>query len=158
MLDSILPNITDFILLNVKYFILTESRLFPVNVTWHVLVCVSCLCLGCWGASHVHIFPLELWHTSVKWFTYHMHYMSYQMLGTVSACMLHHSIYSFLLCAHSSALLVPSVSYLSLLKPFVYGQNPLCFSSHLVLFSVLSAPLNFGSTLVPAHCIFLVYF
>ena len=61
-------------------------------------------------------------------------HMSYQMPGTASACVLHHSIDRFLFCTLFSALWVP-VCFLSwLFYPFLYGQNLSCFSCHLMFF------------------------
>ena len=70
VLDSTLVNIIDFILWNIKDFILTESN-FLLLLTWlgtgtSSSLCVSCMHLGYWGAGLAHIHPLEFWHTTLK--------------------------------------------------------------------------------------------
>ena len=95
-----------------------------------------------------------LWNGSA----YHIQCTSYQMLGTVSPCVLHSSIYSFPFLTLFSPFWATTCQLSWFAYPFVYGQNLPYFSCHLMLFSALSAIPPFKPTLVPAHCLFLVYF
>ena len=71
MLDSYLVNITNLMLMNVQDFILTKSKLLLLSSQpgmWtSSSLCVSCICQGSWSAGPIHVWPLELWHTTSKW-------------------------------------------------------------------------------------------
>ena len=103
VLDSNLVNVTDFMVWNVKDFTLTEWKLLLFS-TWLGMgtsssLCVLCICHAypIYGvlvlfASAPFSSSIPLWNGSA----YHMPCTSYQTLGTVSSCVLYHSIYSFL--------------------------------------------------------------
>ena len=94
----LLLTVAIFILLclqvSVLQFWLSATCLFAYHGDFSL--CISCIHLGCLGSGLILFCPLELKQTSQKCSTSHMHYTSYQMPGTLSAFVLHHSIHSFL--------------------------------------------------------------
>ena len=123
--------------LNVKDFILTESKLL-------ILLWWSSMEISSSSGSHASIWasgvlilfvpgPLSsgipVWNGSA----YHTCCMFYQMPGTASACVLHYSIWGFLLCALFSALWI-TVCYLS-----QYAYSFMSFMLSNVFFSALCA-------------------
>ena len=137
-------------LLNVKDFILTESKLLLLwnqpGIRTSSSLWVLCIHLGWWGADLVFAWLLELSILLWNFSAYHMHCMFYQRLGTASTCVLHHSTCCFLLCVLFSALWV-TVWHLSWFAySFVCGQSLLCLLCYLMLFSALSSLPLFWST------------
>ena len=61
--NSSLLNITDFMLWNVKGFILTESKLLLLSSQFGTVtsssLCISCMHLGCWDDGHIHAYSVE---------------------------------------------------------------------------------------------------
>ena len=145
----------------VKDFVLTESKLLLLSIQLGMetpsSLRVSCMCMGCQAADFVHIWPLELWHTSLKWFCIPpvLH-----VLPDAGHCLCMCTVPQYLQFTISILFLLSGlllVSYLGFITPLCIVKVFYTFHLSDAFFCILCASI-FGPMLVPAHCLFLVYF
>ena len=117
---------------DVKDFALIESKFLLLSThlamgTFSSL-CVSLMCLGCWSTSLVCICPLELWHTTLKWFCFpHACHILPNAGHCICMCAAP-STYSSLYLTLLPALLIAVCSLSWFTYPFVCSQSLLHFS------------------------------
>ena len=145
---------------NFKDFSLTESMLMwlstKLNRGTSSSLCVSCICLGCLGASPVCACLLELWFTALKWLS--LPHMLHILLNT------RHCFYMYTAPQHlqssdfNYSLFSSPVCCLSTILTFL----PLCMLSKSFMFFISSnsfapsMPPLFGPTLVPVYILFVL--